>query len=126
MNIAYAEPILTISDQPSGLFGTLSVKFFDYITSVPDNPDIAYYRGYSDVRLVVGQHDGLQLSTLGRIGSGFHRGSAQFDLTYPLTKLFHGNVDLCVDAQYFLGYGDGLLDYNQRSSIFRMGFCLIR
>lgn len=126
LNIAYIRPIVTISDQPSGLFVTFAPKIYGYITSLSDNPDIAQYRGYSDLGLVVGQRDGLQLATIGRLGTGYRRGSAQFDLTYPLTKILHGNADLSVDAQYFVGYGDSLLNYNQRSSIFRIGICLVR
>jgi len=126
MNIAFIRPIFTIADPTTGLFVTFAPKFYDYLGSLSDNPDIAKYRGYSDLNLVIGQRDGLQLATIGRIGSGFNRGSAQFDLTYPLTKLLNGNTDLSIDAQYFVGYGDSLLGYNQYSSVFRIGFCIVR
>jgi outer membrane phospholipase A len=126
LNIAYIRPILSIGGSSDALFFTLAPKFYDYIGSLSLNRDLPRYRGYCDLRFVVGQRDGVQLATIGRVGSHFDRGSVQLDLTYPLTRLFHGNVDLSLDAQYFLGYGDTLLTYNQRSNILRFGLALVR
>lgn len=110
----------------SGLFVTFAPKIFGYIGSLSDNPDMPKYRGYDELHLTFGQRDGLQLATIGRIGQGFEKASGQFDLTYPLTKLLNGNTDLSIDAQYFVGYGDSLLNYNKYSSIFRIGFSIVR
>ena len=126
LNIAYIRPIFTISDKPNGLFFTFAPKIYYYIGDLSLNPDIKRYRGYVDLRFVLGQRDGLQLATIGRVGDHFDRGSAQLDLTYPLTKLLGGNMDLSVDAQYFIGYGDSLLSYNKRTQVFRVGFALVR
>ena len=125
-NNAFIRPIITFSDAKSGLFLTLEPKFLVYLGELDLNPDLPKYRGYCDFRIVLGQRDGLQLATIGRLGSDYNRGSAQFDLTYPLTKLSHGNTDLSLDAQYFYGYGDTFLTYNQRNSIFRIGLSLAR
>jgi len=35
-------------------------------------------------------------------------------------------LGLDLDAKYFLGYGESLLRYNERSSAFRLGFALYR
>ncbi len=48
------------------------------------------------------------------------------DLTYPLTKLLGGNVDLSLDAQYFIGYGDTILTYNKYTQVWRVGLSLVR
>jgi outer membrane phospholipase A len=125
LNIVYFRPIFTAATE-DGLFFTLAPKFLYYIGSKSLNPDIARYRGYCELRFVVGQRDGLQLATIARVGDRWNRGSGQFDLTYPLTKILRGNVDLSIDAQYFIGYGDSLITYNQRSQIFRIGFALVR
>jgi phospholipase A1/A2 len=125
LNIAYFRPIFTVVGDYN-LFFTLAPKFFGYIGDKSLNPDIANFRGYSELRLVVGQLDSLQLATIGRVGNHWNRGSAQFDLTYPLTKILHGNADVSLDAQWFYGYGDSLLTYNQRTSIFRMGLAVVR
>lgn len=125
LNIIYFRPIFTAVGDDN-LFITLAPKLFGYIGDKSLNPDIAYYRGYCEFRLVVGQLDSLQLATIGRVGDHWNRGSAQFDLTYPLTKILHGNADVSLDAQWFYGYGDSLLTYNHRTSIFRIGLALVR
>ncbi len=125
-NNAFIRPIFTISDAKTDLFITIEPKFLIYIGSLDLNPDLPKYRGYCDFRVVVGWRDGLQLANIARVGSDFNRGSIQTDLTYPLTKLLRGNIDLSVDANYFYGYGDSLLAYNQRNSIFRIGLAFVR
>lgn len=126
LNILYLRPIITVSRGTHGLFLTVAPKAYVYIGSLSLNPDMPKYRGYCDLRVVTGQRDGLQLAAIGRIGSDFDKGSLQLDLTYPLTKIFHGNVDISIDAQYFVGYGDTLLTYNSYSNIFRIGLALVR
>ena len=126
LNIAYIRPILSTPLGSHDWFVTFAPKLYIYIGDLSDNPDIKRYRGFADLRLVVGQRDGLQLAAIGRIGDHFDRASGQFDLTYPLTKLFRGNVDLCLDAQYFIGYGESLLTYKQYDSVFRIGVNVVR
>jgi phospholipase A1 len=126
LNILYIRPILTLSATRGDLFLIVAPKAYVYIGGLPLNPDMPKYRGYCDLRVVFGQRDGLELATIGRLGSDFDKGSLQFDLTYPLTKILGGNVDIAVDAQYFIGYGDTLLTYNQYSQIFRVGLALVR
>jgi phospholipase A1 len=126
LNILYLRPILTLSATRGDLVLIVAPKAYVYIGGLPLNPDMPKYRGYCDLRVVFGQRDGLELSTIGRLGSDFNKGSLQFDLTYPLTKLLGGNVDVSLDAQYFIGYGDTLLTYNQYSQIFRIGLALVR
>jgi phospholipase A1/A2 len=125
LNVVYIRPILDVG-QAKGWFFTFAPKIYDYVGSLSLNPDMPFYRGYCDLRLVVGRRDGLQLATIGRVGSHFNRGSAQLDLTYPLTKISRHNLDFLVDAQYFVGYGDTLRTYNQRTSIFRIGVAFVR
>jgi len=125
LNIVFIRPIITIGTK-SNFFVSLSPKIYDYIGGLPDNPNLPLYRGYCDLQAVIGLRDGLQFSTIGRVGRDATRGSVQLDLTYPLTKILRGNADLSIDAQYFYGYGDTLLTYNQRSSVFRIGLALVR
>ena len=78
-------------------------KLYTYVGSLSDNPDIAKYRGYADIRVVfVGSGMGFSWRH-GRIGNEWNRGSIQVDLTYPLTKILHGNADVSLDLQYFAG-----------------------
>ncbi len=126
VNEVYIRPVADIPLGSKGWFLTVAPKIYEYVGNLSDNPDIARFRGHADVRIVFGQRDGIQLASIGRIGDHFDRWSEQFDLTYPLTKILHGNADVSLDAQYFTGYGESLLRYNQRSSIFRMGLAIVR
>jgi outer membrane phospholipase A len=126
LNIVFIRPIVTFGETTSPWFLTLAPKIYDYIGGLPLNPDMPKYRGYVDMRVVAGMRDSLQLAAIGRIGRDGNKGSIQLDLTYPLTTLLKGNMDISLDAQYFYGYGDTLLTYNQRSSIFRFGIALVR
>jgi hypothetical protein len=68
MNILFLRPILDFGD-PEGFHFYVAPKFFVYIFDVNHNPDIAKYRGYCDLRAVIGKRQGLELSFLGRIGT---------------------------------------------------------
>jgi outer membrane phospholipase A len=67
----------------------------------------------------------LTLSARGQMGGGADHGSVQLDLTYP-TMRFFGSFSLYLDVQYFNGYGESLLGYNQRTDELRVGFALFR
>jgi phospholipase A1 len=125
INMLFFRPIFDFGD-PEGLHFYIAPKAYIYVAGVPDNPDIAKYRGYCDLRMAAGWRQGLELSFLGRLGSDYNRGSVQFDLTYPIRDLLGNNVDLYLDAQYFNGYGETLIVYNQRTQAFRLGFALVR
>jgi outer membrane phospholipase A len=90
-----------------------------------DNPDIKDYYGYANLRTIIGWKRGLQLSALGQMGKNANRGNVQLDLTYP-TMRFFGSFSLYLDVQYFNGYGESLLGYNQRTDELRVGFALFR
>jgi phospholipase A1 len=122
--IAYFQPTLTIG-RDDGLQLALQPRAWTYMGNLSDNPDIADYLGYASLRTIVGWKRGLQLSALGQMGKNANRGSVQLDLTYP-TMRFFGSFSLYLDVQYFNGYGESLLGYNQRSDELRIGFALFR
>lgn len=125
LNIAYLRPTLTLGE-PDRFQFTLSPRAWVYAGDLDDNPDLARYRGYMDLRATVGWRRGVQLSTTGRLGDHWEHGSLQWDLTYPMMSLFSGAFSVYLHAQYFTGYGESLLLYNQRSEAFRIGFGLYR
>lgn len=104
---------------------TLQPRVWCYVGDLSDNPDIDDYRGNFDLRTVLGWRRGLQLSVLGRMGQDADNFSAQLDLTYPMMSIF-GNFSFYLQAQYFTGYGESLLRYNERSDMFRLGLALYR
>jgi phospholipase A1/A2 len=125
LNIAYLRPKL-IFGKEDGLQLTLEPRAWVYLDDLSDNPDLARYRGYADLRSIVGWKRGLQLSALGRLGDTGDRGSLQLDLTYPMMSLLSRSFSVYLHAQYFTGDGESLLLYSERSSAFRFGFSLYR
>jgi len=125
LNIVYFKPTLTLG-KPDALQLSLSPRVWVYAPDLDDNPDLEDYRGYVDLRTVVGWPKGLQLSAIGRLGDDHNRGSLQLDLTYPMMKLLAGSFSFYLHAQYFTGYGESLLLYNERGDSFRLGFSLFR
>jgi phospholipase A1/A2 len=122
--MAYFQPTLTFGRDES-LQLILRPRAWVYLGSLSDNPDIKDYYGYASLRTVVGWKRGLQLSALGQMGTGANHESVQLDLTYP-TMRFFGSFSLYLAVQYFNGYGESLLGYNQRTDELRVGFALFR
>ncbi|MGN6644730.1 MAG: phospholipase A, partial [Verrucomicrobiota bacterium] len=104
----------------------LTPRAWVYVGDLSDNPDIADYRGYADLRAAIGWKRGLQVSALGRIGQRFSQGSVTVDATYPLMQPPSGSFSVYLMAQYFVGYGESLIGYKERTEIFRAGFSLFR
>jgi len=78
-----------------------------------------------NLRTVIGWKRGLQLSAIGTMGKNAEHGSVQLDLTYPTMRLL-GSFSLYLQVQYFNGYGESLVGYNQRTDVVRVGFALFR
>jgi outer membrane phospholipase A len=125
LNLVYLRPTVTFG-RVDHFQVSLSPKAFAYLGDLSDNPDLADYRGYVELRTVLGWSDNVQLAATGRVGEGFDHGSLQLDLTYPMWKLPVLRASVFLHAQYFTGYGESLLRYNERSDIFRAGFALFR
>ncbi|MES2503744.1 MAG: phospholipase A [Myxococcota bacterium] len=125
LNSVYFRPTFTIAHSGNDLFWTISPRV-NYYFLVDRNEDLADYRGYVDFRTAFGLRDSVQLAAIGRLGQHFDKGSVQLDLTYPLTKLLKGNIDIALEIQYFVGYGDTLLSYNRFSNILRGGIAIVR
>lgn len=94
-----------------------------------DNPDIADYRGYANLNLQLGQRNGWLFSADMRKGTE-KAGSLQIDVSYPLSRLL--GSPLIKDGgylyfQYFNGYGESLLDYDEKGPAqFRLGIAIVR
>ena len=125
INMLFVRPIVSFGDVEQ-FHAYLAPKFYTYIGDLSDNPDIYHYRGYCDLRAVVGWRQGLELSAIGRVGAHWNRGGVQLDLSFPLRDILDRNLDVYLDAQYFYGYGESLLTYNQKTNAFRIGLALAR
>lgn len=125
LNLVYFKPTLVLGD-PARFHVTLQPKFYFYIDDLADNPTLDQYRFFCDLRIVLGQIKGWELSALGRMGKDWNKGSVQFDLTYPLKEILWGNLDSYLHLQYFTGFGESLLHFDEEDSIFRAGISLVR
>ena len=125
INTAYVRPILTFPFA-QGRFISIAPKIYAYLEK-EDNPDIAYYRGYTDLLIKAGSIDGVQLASTLRKGTGAEAYSVELDLSIPLKTAKLGNLGGYLHLQYFDGYGESLLDYNRKlPSQFRIGLMITR
>lgn len=86
-----------------------------------DNSDITHYLGYGDVELRYVNH--YELSAIARMRS------LQLDFSYPFEEILQKfspqwHSDFNFHVQYFTGYGESLIDYNQRHSTWGIGLSL--
>jgi outer membrane phospholipase A len=125
LNYFYFRPLLALGDL-QGWHMLLRPKLQVYAGDLGDeNSDIKTFRGYGEVRTVIGKGNRLAISLLGRMGDEFEKGSLQVDVSYP-TTFMTGNFAMYLQLQYWVGYGESLLGYNHRSEALRAGFSLAR
>ena len=120
LNIVYIRPTISFG-KPENFYFSIAPRIWLYADSLEDNPDLDRYRGYADLRTVIGWKEKIKLSTLLRAGDHFDKGSIQVDLSYPLWKIVDG-LTVYLYTQFFTGYGESLLFYKDRVSMFRAGF----
>ncbi len=83
-----------------------------------DNPDIHKFMGYFELTTVY-QWESQTLSTLFRNNlSSDNKSAIQIDWSFPMGRRFKGYV------QYFNGYGESLIDYDQRIERLGIGILL--
>lgn len=124
LNLFYLRPIVNFGTL-DGWNLILAPKLFLYLAQITDNPEIERYRGYAEWAAVLGKNDHLSLLVIGRAGSRFDRGSVEMNLTFPFRTRKPDFASFFL-VQWFEGYGEGLLDYDRRSSAVRGGIALVR
>jgi outer membrane phospholipase A len=121
----YVKPIWEFGDIHANHL-TIAPKIYGYTHIAGENSDIADYRGYVDLLIKYGSPDGWQLATTLRKGTKSTYGSVDAQFTYPLAKLFGSAWGGYLFLNYFNGYGEDLLSYNQHRWAARIGFALSR
>ncbi|MBB3229416.1 phospholipase A [Halomonas stenophila] len=86
--------------------------------SQDDNPDIHKYMGYGDVTVARRLFGDQEASLLWRGNPGSGHMGAQLDYSWPLFGKIRGHV------QYYHGYGDSLIDYDNSVQRLGVGFSL--
>ncbi len=103
----------------------IAPKVFTYIDNEEEsNGNLDDYRGYVDLEMGIVDPDGIALTS--HMWFADKGTSLQLDLTYPLTRLLGQSLNLYLQAQYFTGYGETLLNYDRRHDVFRLGFAIVR
>jgi len=124
INTVFVKPTFYLGDQ-AGWHWRIAPKAYFYLEK-SDNPDIAHYRGYVDLNVAYGKPDGWEFAGILRKGTRSDYGSLEARATYPLARLIPGTAGYLM-AQYFIGYGEDLLDYNHRMPWqLRFGYALSR
>jgi outer membrane phospholipase A len=122
-NYLYIEPILAFS-LGNNYFLKLAPRVWTYINNVDStNSDLDQYRGYFNFQLSAGNPDGFILDTNTRWAD---KGpSFQADLSYPL-KTSNKGIGFYLHLQYFNGYAENLLHYQQKDESIRLGLSIVR
>jgi outer membrane phospholipase A len=122
LNFAYIQPEFNYRfDGGSTL--TFAPKLKSYF-AMRNNRDYPDYAGHVDWKLRWAQDNGLVLSGLYRQG---HQGrsTSQIEAAWPLRRTFL-NMNGYLHVQYFKGYGETVLGYNQKSDgQVRVGISLV-
>ncbi|WP_263078243.1 phospholipase A [Endozoicomonas sp. Mp262] len=93
-------------------------KKFDGDPQGDDNPDIDQYMGYGELRLGY-QINSYNFAIMLRNNLRYeNKGAVQLDWSFPINKRFKGYV------QYFNGYGESLIDYNDSVNRLSVGVML--
>jgi outer membrane phospholipase A len=124
VNTLFLKPTMYFGDQTDWHW-RVAPKVYAYVGK-SDNEDIAHYRGYMDLLVAYGRPDSWEFAATLRKGTRKGYGSVDAQLTYPLARLLPGTAGYLM-AGYFYGYGESLLDYNQKTPWqFRIGYALSR
>ena len=124
-NFLYLEPILVLFKRESLLGLQIAPRLWVYVANEDENnPDLADYRGFFDLKIKAGRADRLVLGSHFRYAQ--KGGSLQLDLSYPLHRVLGGNLDVYLHAQYANGLAENLLNYRQRTEAFRLGISIVR
>jgi phospholipase A1 len=88
-------------------------------TESDDNPDIEDYLGYGEIRTsYFWKKHRYSLMVRNNLDDDENRGAMQLDWSFPLNNRISGYF------QYYLGYGESLLDYNHCVNRLGLGFIL--
>lgn len=123
-NYFYIEPVLVFFNKESRLGFGFSPRILVYFDNSHDNPDLADYRGYFELKGSVGTTDSLVMTSLMRYAK--EGGSVEIDLSYPLGQNSSDNLNIYIHMQYVNTLAESLLYYRDRTEALRIGITFIR
>jgi phospholipase A1 len=84
-----------------------------------DNPDITKYLGNADIRLT------WQIDRMNQVAAWAHGGKGAVRLEWFKVIGDPVRSNLRLQTQLFYGYGDTLVDYNRKRTVFTIGLALV-
>lgn len=124
MDAMFIQPVWSFPLANSSLI--LYPRFLYYFRKGEFNEDLADYRGYVDLKLRYGNQDSWGINTLYRQGKAGQY-TLQVDLTYPIRTPISIRTGGFLYLQYFQGYGESMLSYDQQvGPILRVGLGIVR
>ncbi len=126
LNIIYVKPVFEFSRIWGQGHLTVAPRLWAYLGTPAQNPDIAEYRGYGDLRVAFTGRSDWQVAATMQVGTS-GKGSVQLDGTWPMDKILGRNFDGYLYAQYFNGWGESLRSYDQHLPWqLRLGIAVVR
>lgn len=123
-NFFYVRPVFVFYRAASKLGIAVSPKVWTYVDNSEKNPDLEDYRGYFQIDVALGKADSLVLISNWRWAK--EGGSVQADLSYPVGNYLSDNLNIYLHFQYVNALAESLLNYQDRTEAFRIGFSFIR
>ena len=124
IDVLFVRPYFAFGDTRD-FHWSASPNLYAYIEK-DENSDIAKYRGYGDFHVSYGKYDDWQAAWILRKGTSTEKFSAELQATYPLNRWYPGVAGYLM-LQAFTGYGEYLLDYNEREPwSVRIGYAISR
>jgi len=126
---AYLQPTASV-DLPDHWEFRLQPRAWVYEDVGDNNPDIARYRGYADLRTDLtwtdpGSLERIQLASKIRLGDDGGHAGLWFDVRFNLAGApYLSKFNPAIQVEYFTGYGQSLRQYNASSHGLRAGLCL--
>lgn len=105
---------------------SIGPRLWFFVGDREDNPDIERYRGNTGLFAEIGRDDGLRLTATTRLNPSSGKGSINSEISYPMDRIIDTPLNLYVFGQGFAGYGENLLDYNRKTTRFRIGIGIVR
>jgi len=124
IDVLFVRPYFAFGDARD-FHWSASPKLYAYIEK-DENSDIAEYRGYGDFHVSYGKYDDWQAAWILRKGTSTEKFSAELQATYPLNRWYPGVAGYLM-LQAFTGYGEYLIEYNEREPwSVRIGYAISR
>jgi outer membrane phospholipase A len=125
LNIGYIRPQV-VFDIFDDYELSLAAQAWFYVGDLSDNATIKEFRGWSSFSASLGTREGFLLASEVRGNPSTGKGSLQVDFTYPLSKVLFRNLDFYLYAQFFTGYGESLLEFDEKDTRIRLGVGIVR